>query len=82
VPVTKIVVAGAPPGVGLAFDALERHLRVAPGAVAPSAPVDGRARQHVREVVSGEDGGLVPVLDVGSLLVEVERRVRAREGRG
>jgi purine-binding chemotaxis protein CheW len=78
-PPARLVVAGPPPGVGLAFDRLERHLRVAPGAVAPATPTGGEGRQHVRQVVVS-DAGLVPVLEVDSVLAEVERRVRAREG--
>jgi purine-binding chemotaxis protein CheW len=61
-----IALAAGGERIGLALSALEGHLLVPPGALAPLEGGAG-ARPHVRELLR-RDGGLTPVLDVASLV--------------
>ncbi|MCC6998989.1 MAG: chemotaxis protein CheW [Deltaproteobacteria bacterium] len=66
------LVVSADARVGLAFEAFEAHLRVA-----PPGPAEGAAeRTHVREVVM-TPAGARPVVDVPSLCEAIVRRAAA-----
>jgi chemotaxis signal transduction protein len=61
----------APP-VALAFDAFDGQLRALPDTI--TAEPSGDRNEHTREVVRTEDGK-IPIVDVGSLLEAIKRRL-------
>jgi chemotaxis signal transduction protein len=59
--------------VGLVFDLFERHVRVAPSALASD---DSNARRHVRQIVRTADG-VRPVIHLPSVLEEITARAQS-----
>jgi purine-binding chemotaxis protein CheW len=65
-----LVLARGSAPLGLAFERLERHLRLPREAIAPATP----PRSAVREVARSEDGAL-PVMHLPSILEAIRKRV-------